>query len=94
MTFQLTLPPELEDRLCQEAKRQGLSVDAVTLKLLDQHLPPADRAATLLALFAQWQAEDESTSDGDPNDDFFQALDAVRTSHRKLFPPELKGISW
>ncbi len=94
MTLPLTLPPELENRLHREAERQGLPPGAVILKLLDDHLPPADRPATLLALFAQWQAEDELVADGDPDYDFFQALDAARTSHRKLFPPELKGISW
>jgi hypothetical protein len=94
MTLPLTLPAELEDRLRREAERQGLSPDAVILKLLDEHLPPADRAATLLALFEQWQAEDAAAPDDDSGYDFFEALDAARTSNRKLFPPELKGISW
>jgi len=94
MTLQLTLPAELEARLHQEAQRQGLSPDALTRKLLDEHLPHADRSAALLTLFQQWQAEDESGRDDDPDYDFFAALDAARTSNRKLFPPELKGISW
>jgi hypothetical protein len=33
------LPPDLEQRLIQEAKRQGLPGDAYTLQLLDTHLP-------------------------------------------------------
>lgn len=63
-------------------------------KLFEAILPPADRAAALRALFEQWRAEDESAPAGDPDYDFFQALDAARTSNRKLFPSELKGISW
>jgi hypothetical protein len=94
MTLQLTLPPELEDRLRREAERRGLPPDAVTLKLLDEHLPSVEPAPPLAALFARWQAEDEAAPDGDPDYDFFQALDAARTSSRKLFPPELKGVSW
>jgi hypothetical protein len=94
MTFQLTLPPDLEERLRSESERQGLPPDAVARKLLDEHLPAAERPASLPALFAQWQAEDESAPSSGPEDEFFQTLDAARTSHRKLFPPELKGISW
>src|SRR5260370_40449572 len=94
MRLQLSLPAELEDRLRREAERQGIAPVAVTLKLLDEHLPPTKRPATLPGLFEQWQAEDESAADGNPDYDFFQALDAARTSNRKLFPPELKGISW
>lgn len=94
MTLELTLPPELEQRLQKEAERQGLPPDTVTLRLLEQHLPTPDRGVALQQLFAQWQAEDDAMTDDDPNYDFFRALDEARTSNRKLFPPELKGISW
>jgi hypothetical protein len=94
MTLRISLPPELEERLRQEAQRQGLSADAVTLRLLDEHLPRPERTAAFLAMLKQWQEEDESTRDEDGDYDFFEALDAARTSNRKLFPPELKGISW
>ena len=87
MTLQLTLPAELEDRLRREAQRQGIAPDAVTLKLLEEHLPPTDATATLPGLFRQWQIEDESAPDGNAeDDDFFKSLDAARTSNRKLFP--------
>jgi hypothetical protein len=94
MVLELTLPPELEARLRREAERQGLPPGTVALKVLDEHLPSADRTAKLGALLASWQSEDESAPDDDPDYNFFQALDAARTSHRKLFPPELKGLSW
>ena len=94
MTFELTLPAELESRLHREAERQGVPPDVLALKLLDEHLPRTEQPAMLSGLFEQWQAEDESAPEGDPSYDFFQALDAARTSNRKLFPPELKGTSW
>jgi hypothetical protein len=94
MTLQLTLPGPLEERLRQEAERRGLSADAVTLKLLDEHLPRPELPVALRTMFQQWEQEDESTQDDDPGYDFFRALDAARTSNRKLFPAELKGISW
>ena len=39
MTLTLHLSPELEQRLKQEAMRQGLSLDAYALQLLAQSLP-------------------------------------------------------
>src|SRR5438128_1243932 len=68
MTLQLSLPAELEKRLRSEAERQGIPPDALTLKLLDEHLPPADRPTPLSALFEQWQEEDESAAGGDADD--------------------------
>ena len=97
MTFQLTLPAHLEERLRREAERQGLPPDAVTLQLLDQHLPKdwEDRRAAAIAMLHQWTEEDANAS-ADPGEaeQFFRDLDAARTSNRPLFPPEKKGISW
>ena len=45
MTISLTLTPELEQRLRQAAEQQGLSADALAARLLEQHLPPAERRA-------------------------------------------------
>ena len=39
MVLKLLLSPELENRLRQEAERRGVSLDAVTIELLDVHLP-------------------------------------------------------
>jgi hypothetical protein len=54
MTLTLHLSPELEQRLKQEAKRQGLSLDAYALQLLAQSLPPKDRQAELVTLLQSW----------------------------------------
>jgi hypothetical protein len=56
MTLTLHLPPELEQRLIQEAKRQALPLDAYTLELLDTHLPPKDQRLELLTLLDAWIA--------------------------------------
>ena len=97
MTIQLNLPAQLEERLRQEADRQGLAPDAVTLKILDQHLPKTvdDRRAAAIAMLQQWMEED-ANANGDPEEaeQFFRDLDAARTSNRPLFPAEKKGISW
>jgi plasmid stability protein len=94
MSIPITLPPDLEARLKLEATRRGLSPEACAAQVLDQHLPPATQAAVLQALFGDWEAEDKANEDDVSADEFFQALDEDRPSDRKLFPPELKGITW
>jgi len=102
MPMQLTLSPEIDQRLRQEAARLGQSEEALAIQLLNQHLPPpspageptpADRAAKLLALFEQLDAA-RQTAGEELGDDFYRGLDEARTSDRKLFPEELKGITW
>lgn len=99
MRLQLSLPAELEERLRREAERQQLPPNAFLNKILDEQLPrepslSPNPAAALQTLFQQWEEEDKASPDDDPNYNFFEALDAARSSNRKLFPPELKGISW
>ena len=87
MTLEFTLPPELEDRLKREAERQGLPADAVTLKILNEHLPPADRRAAAIAMLQQWRKEDEAMTDEEAaaNREILRAIDEDRLSDRKLF---------
>lgn len=98
MTLQLNLPPELHERLLQEAERRREPVEAVALRLLDEHLPPPldARRAAALALLRQWREKDAALSAEEEaaNEEFFRSFDASRTSNRPLFPPELKGITW
>jgi len=94
MTLTLHLSPELESRLQEEALRQGVSIDAVTVRLLEQTLPPADRRAEAIALLQSWIDSDDSQEQRETGDFLIQALDEDRPGNRPLFPPELKGISW
>lgn len=94
MSIPITLPPELETRLKWEATRRGVPPEAYAAQLLDQHLPHVSHAAILQALFGDWEAEDKANEDDVSADQFFQALDEDRPSDRKLFPADLKGITW
>ena len=96
MILQLNLPPELEERLRQEAERRGEPSEAVAMQILDQNLPPPldERRAAAIAMLQQWMAEDAQLEDSEAAEEFFRTLDADRPSYRPLFPPELKGISW
>ena len=94
MTLTLHLPPELEQRLIQEAKRQGFPIDAYTLQLLDTHLPPKDQRLELVTLLDSWIAEGDSEEQRETGEYLVRILDEDRLADRKLFPPELKDVTW
>jgi hypothetical protein len=94
MTLTVSLPPDLEERLRHEAKRQGLPADTLTLRLLDQHLPSKDRREELSRLLRSWIEEGDAEEQRETGDYLIQALNEDRLSDRSLFPPELKGKSW
>jgi hypothetical protein len=94
MTLTLHLPPELEQRLIQEAKRQGLALDAYTLQLLDKSLPPKNRHTELGALLQSWMDEGDPEEQQETGEYLIRALDEDRLADRPLFPPHLKGVTW
>jgi hypothetical protein len=94
MTLTLNLPPELEQRLTDEAQRKGLSADECALELLEKQLLPRDARADLVALLQSWIDEGDEEEQKETGDYLIQALDEDRLSERKLFPPELKGVTW
>lgn len=95
MTLELALSSELEERLRREAQKQGLTPGAVTVRLLDEHLPPADKRLAAMAMLQQWIAEDKALTDQDIADNAaaLRAIDADRLSDRKLFADILKDES-
>ena len=94
MTLQLKLPPDLERRLEQEAGRQGMPPDQYTLRLLDEHLPATDRRGDAIALLQGWIENGDEAEQRETGEMLVRALDEDRLSDRKLFPPELKGVTW
>ncbi len=94
MTLELTLTPDLEERLNQEAQRAGLPADEYAVQLLDKQLPPRNRRAELMTLLQTWIDEGKSAKSEQNDDEFLRMIDKDRPSERKLYPPELKGITW
>ena len=86
MTISLALSPELERRLKQAAEQQGLPADAYALRLLEQHLPPAERRAELVALLQSWIDGADVTEQRETGEYLIRVLDEDRLSDRKLFP--------
>jgi hypothetical protein len=94
MTLTLPLTPDLEQRLTQEANRLGVAPAEYALRILDQHVPSPDRRAALLALLRSWVEEGDAEEQRQTGDHLVRALDEDRLSDRKLFPPELEGVTW
>ncbi len=94
MTLQLSLPAELEERLRQEAERSGQGEETVALRVLDQHLPPAQdgRRAVAVAMLRRWTEEDQALSATElaANAEVLRTVDEDRPSYRKLFPDLLQ----
>jgi hypothetical protein len=88
VTLQITLPHDLEGRLRMQAERLQLAPEALTIKLLDEHLPQASRDLVAVSLLQQWSKEDEEISQDEigSNAAVLRALDEDRLSDRKLFP--------
>ncbi len=54
MTLTLTLPPELEQYLYQQAKQHGLSLEAMTLQLLTQSILSRQKQSEAVDILQNW----------------------------------------
>ncbi len=80
--------------LVHAAEQEGVPEEQITLRLLDQHLPPADRRALAIVLLESWLDEEDAAEQRETGEYLSKVLDEDRLSDRPLFPPELKGKSW
>ncbi|EDX71819.1 hypothetical protein MC7420_6905 [Coleofasciculus chthonoplastes PCC 7420] len=94
MTLTLNLSPELEQYLLQEANQQGLSVEAVALQLLVSSLLLKQKQTEAVNLLQSWIDDEDDQEQQETGLYLIHALDDDRLSERKLFPSELKGITW
>jgi hypothetical protein len=94
MTLILQLPPDLEQRLIQAAKRQGLSLDAYALGLLDTHLLRNDQRTELVPLIEVSIDEGDTEEPRETGEYLARVLGENRLADRKLFPPALKDVTW
>ena len=94
MTLTLTLTPEIEQYLTQTARQQGLSTEGYALQLLIEHILLKQKQAKSIALLQSWMDEEDAEEQQETGEYLIQALDEDRLSDRKLFPIELKGVTW
>jgi hypothetical protein len=93
MTLLIDLPPEVEERLQEEANRHGQGVVDYARSLIVHGLPPAanDRQRAAISLLESWAAQDATN---DPDEiraaeeelkAFKEAMNQNRTGERPLY---------
>jgi hypothetical protein len=95
MTLTIELPPETEQRLREAAQLRGITAEEHVLQMIHQNLPAA--ASERAEKFRAWleQVHEQGDDEGDCSwDEILRRMDESRPEGRKLFPPELKGITW
>lgn len=94
MTLNLKLAPELEQRLREEAQLRGISPQEFALSIIEEHLPLNGHRKKLATLLQSWIDEGDVQEHRETGDYIARVLDEDRPSARKLFPPELRGVTW
>jgi hypothetical protein len=110
MTLHLELTPSVEAALVAAAAREGMAPADYAVKVIERETGvcrPEDLVRPPDVDEAEWQRRLDAVAflqslidQGDPQeqketmDYLVQVLDEDRSSERKLFPAEMKGISW
>ena len=94
MTLTLNLPSEVEEYLLQEANQKGLSIESVTLELLTSFILLRQKQSKAVNLIQSWIDDEDIEEQQETGQYLISALDNDRLSDRKLFPVEMKGITW
>ena len=94
MTLTLDLSPELEQYLRHEASQHGNSLDALALQLLRDSILAKQKQAEAINTLQSWIDDDDTEDQQETGQYLIQKLDEDRLSERKLFPLEMKGITW
>jgi hypothetical protein len=94
MTLTLSLTPEIEQYLIQQAMEQGLSTEDYAMQLLTTGIPSTEKNTKLANLLQRWIDQGDAEEQRETGDYLIHALDADRLSDRPLYPAEMKGVSW
>ena len=94
MTLTLNLPSEVEQYLLQEAHQKGLSIESVTLQLLTSFIVLRQKQTKAVNLLQSWIDDEDIEEQQETGQYLISSLDEDRLSERKLFPLEMKGVSW
>jgi hypothetical protein len=93
MTLTINLSSELEQYLLNEAREKGISLEAMTLQVLTNSISTKQKQTQAVNLLQSW-LDDEDEEQQETGQYLINALDEDRLSDRKLFPLELKGVTW
>ena len=94
MALNLDLPAKLETYLLEVAKQQGLSMETDTLHRLENYLLLAAKRIEAARLLQSWIDHGDMEEQQETGQYLIRSLDEGRLPSSKLFPPEMKGITW
>ncbi|MBD2569550.1 hypothetical protein [Anabaena lutea] len=78
MTLTLSLPPELEQYLIQEAQQQGLSVETYTLELIQKSILQKEKQLKIVNVLQSWIDESDEQEQQETGEYLINALDENR----------------
>lgn len=95
MTLQLSLPPDLENRLKLAASKNGKPADEFAVQVLDANLPRTQSNLAAAQMLLDWANQIDAMTDEESaeNERILRAIDEDRLSDRKLFTHLFKGKS-
>lgn len=85
MTLTLSLPPELEQYLAQEAQQQGLSVEIYTLELLQKSILQKEKQLKIVNVLQSWIDKSDEQEQQETGEYLINALDENSLSNSKIF---------
>ena len=96
MALTIHLAADVEERLLQAANIQGISASEYAAQLLATNLnrPSLVVNQEVIDLLQAWRDPALAEEQKSTGEYLVQVLDEDRPSNRKLFPAELKGITW
>jgi hypothetical protein len=91
----ISIPPELETQLKTAASQQGLGVDKLAARLLEEGLAAAAPGQEITKLFATWEADDHTDDPAElvrRNEEFEQFKASMNQSRRESEGPNARKI--
>jgi hypothetical protein len=96
MTITLQLSAETQERLQAAARSRGVAPTEYALDVLERNLSeqPIGPNQGAVALLQSWIDQGNADEQRRTYEYLTRVLDEDRPAERKLFPPELKGVTW
>lgn len=94
MTLIIKLAPSIEKYVLHKSQEAGVSAEEYVARVLVEYASRSEQQDRLVAVLDSWIEKGDAREQTETGEYLVSVLDEDRSSFRKLFPPELKGISW
>lgn len=94
MTLTLNLSGEIENMLAAAARSHGVAPADYALQVIERDLSEQKRRQGAVDLLQSWIDQGNPDEQRTTYEYLTRVLDEDRPADRKLFPPNLQGITW